>query len=388
MKSFRFVLLAMAAATPAAAQQLQFSAVAQGNLGYGSNPFVRGGVTQASGFASGSFAPSLVYQTARSTTTLDGSYSRNQYFTLFGHTDSALASLKRVDLLTAHLVSTLSASFTSTNNATITDPAAIDNEPLNIGRRTYHSSGQYQLQWQASAKDQISYGAQIEHSSYGDATKSAISNLAASSYTQYAVNAGYNHLVDARTTIGAQVAVSTVRSKLYPDSRTIQPSLTAKRQLNAIWEIDGHVGVVLQHVYGPFANSTTAIGYGVNLCGTYPRTHLCVNAQHQTSPSGYGALRTNSSVGVDLTHDITEHSHIVLSASYYKTSSSKALLGPGAALAPKARALIASEQYDRDLTQRLSAGFGATYQWRDSGLSGSGHAVSASVHLRAKLGRL
>lgn len=387
MKSLGLILLTMAAATPAMAQQIQFSAILQGNLGYGTNPFVRGGVTQGSGFAQGSFAPSLVYQTARSTTTLEGTYNRSQYFTLFGHTDSALASLKRVDLVTAHLTSTLSGSFTSTNNATITDPAAIDNEPLNIGRRTYHTIGAYQLQWQASAKDQFVYGAQIEHSSYGNGNKSGFTRLAASSYTQYAVNGGYSHAIDARTTVGAQVALSTVRSKLYPDSRTVQPSLTAKRQFSAIWEIDGHVGVVLQHVSGPFARSTTAIGYGVNLCGTYPRSHLCVSAQHQTSPSGYGALRTNSSVNLDFTHDLTEHSHIVISASYYKTSSDKALLGP-AGIAANARALLASEQYDRDLTQRLSAGFGATYQWRDSGISGSGHAVSASVHLKAKLGRL
>ena len=387
MKSVGLILLAMATATPVAAQQVQFSAIAQGNLGYGTNPFVRGGVTQGSGVVSGSFAPNLIYQTARSTTTLGGSYSRNQYFRLFGHTDSASASLKRVDLLTAHLTSTLSGSFSSTNNASITDPALIDNEPLNIGRRTYHASGAYQLQWQASAKDQFDAGGQVEHSSYGNSNRSGITSLAASSYTQYAVNGGYNHSIDARTTVGAQVTLSELRSKLYPDSRTAQPSLTAKRQLNAIWEIDGHVGIVLQHVSGPFASSTTAIGYGVNLCGTYPRTHLCANAQHQTSPSGYGALRTNTSVGLNLTHDLTEHSHVTIAANYYKTSAGKSLLVQNA-IAAKARAVEATGQYDRDLTQRLSAGFDAAYRWRDSGVSGTGHALSASVHLKAKLGRL
>jgi hypothetical protein len=380
-------LFAMAAATPAAAQQIQFSGILQGDLGYGTNPFVRGGVTQGSGFASGSFKPSLVYQTARSTTTLDGSYSRDEYFRLFGHRDSALASLKRVDLLTEQLVSTLSASFTSTNSATIADPAAIDNEPLNIGRRTYHSSGQYQLQWQASAKDQLVAGGEIDHTSYGSRTTSSIPNLSTSPYTQYAVNGGYNHSVDARTTLGAQVTVSAVRSKFFPDSRTVQPSLTAKRQLNAIWEIDGHVGVVLQHISGQFAKSTTSISYGLNLCGDYPHTKLCISGQHQTAPSGYGALRTNTSASVNLSHDLTEHSRATVSASYYKSSADKSLVGQ-IGVADNARAFLANGQYDRDLTQRLSAGFGATYQWRDSIISGSGHAVSASVHLRAKLGRL
>lgn len=387
MKPVWLTLLAMGAAAPAAAQHVQFSGILQGDLGYGTNPFVRGGVTQASGFASGSFKPSLVYQTARSTTTLDGSYSRDQYFRLFGHRDTTLASLKRVDLLTEQLVSTLSGSFSSTNSATIADPAAINNEPLNIGRRVYHSSGQYQLQWQASAKDQFVYDAGIDHTSYGSGGQNAVHSLSASPYTQYFVSGGYNRSIDARTTVGAQVTLSAVKSKFYPDSRTVQPSLTAKRQLNAIWEVDGHVGVVLQHVTGPFASSSTSISYGLNLCGVYPHTHLCIAAQHQTAPSGYGALRTNTSVSLNLSHDLTEHSRIEIAASYYKTSADRSLLGQ-IGVADNARAFLASEQYDRDLTQRLSAGFGATYQWRDSAISGSGRSVSASVHLRAKLGRL
>jgi len=387
VRSLRFGLLAMAAATPAAAQQLQFSAIAQGDLGYRTNPFIRGGVTAGSGFFSGSFAPTLVYQTERSTTTFLGSYSRDQYFRTFGYTDSAMASLKRVDLLSAYLTSTLTGSFTSSNNASIQDPTAIDNEPLNIGRRTYHANGQYQLQWQASAKDQFAYGAQVDHTSYGDSNKTGTTALTASSYTQYAVNVGYNRLVDARTTIGAQVSVSAVRSKLYPDSRTVQPSLTARRQLTAIWEVDGHVGLVVQHIMGPLARTTTSIGYGLNLCGTYPRTKFCVSGEHTKSPSGYGALRTNTNAKLTLTHDFTEHSHGTLMGTYFKMSSDQAILGR-VGVSGDATAFLASARYDRDLTQRLSAGFGGGYQWRKTVLLGTGHSLSGSVHLKAKLGRL
>jgi len=190
--------------------------------------------------------------------------------------------------------------------------------------------------------------------------------------------------------VGAQVNVSAVRSKLYPDSRTIGPSLTAKRQLTAVWEIDGNVGVIFQHIAGPFPSSTQSLSYGVNACGTYPRTHICLGAQRQTSASGFGALRTNSGVNASLTEDLSEKSHLTLSASFYRSRSPASVIGIGQRISPdtNSRALIANAQYDRDFTRRLSGGFGGVYQWRDTARSGSGRAASATVHVTAKLGRL
>jgi len=381
-------LLGVALTAPAAAQQIQFSALLRGELGYGTNPFLRAGVNKGSGLISGSFAPRFFYETARSTTTLSGSYDRDQYFSGFGRTDSARVSLVRMDRLTEHLASTITAGFSTTNRATVSDPDA-DNEPLNIGRRTYRSNGQIQLQYQATAMDQFSGGAQINHLSYGN-REGSIPGLASSAYTQYGGNFGYTRVIDARTSLGAQVTVSAVRSEFYPDSRTVQPAITAKRQLSAIWSIDGHVGLVLQHVSGPFANSVTSVGYGVNLCGTYPRTHICLNAQHQTSPSGYGSLRTVTGVGANLSHDLTEHSRISANAQYYKSSADQTLLGPS--VISNSQAILTSVGYDRDLTQRLSAGFDGSYHWRKSDLrtqaNGAGHAIGGRIHVTAKLGRI
>ncbi|MBW8911452.1 MAG: hypothetical protein JF564_06120, partial [Sphingomonas sp.] len=332
-----------------------------------------------------------VYQSAKSSTTLAGSYYRQQYFSHFGYTDSLSTSLIRKDQLTEYLSSTIQANFRSTNNATIYDPTLIDNEPLNIGRRTYTSSGQYQLQYQATARDQFSYSAGIEHQAYGKNASTGLAGLGASSYTQYSVNGGYNRVIDARTSVGAQVAVMAVRSKLYPDSRTISPSLTVKRQLTEIWEIDGHAGVIFQHVAGPFASSSTNFSYGLNVCGAYPRTHFCVTAQRDTSASGYGALRTSSIVSASLTEQLTEKSRIAVSASYTKSSSDAEQIGvgPSATLpARRSKAVIATGRYDRDLSQRISAGVGGNYQWRDTARTGRGHAMSATIHVTAKLGRL
>lgn len=392
MKSFRLALLGVALAAPAAAQQVEFSGVLQGELGYGTNPLVRAGVTAGTVQARGSFAPRLVYRTARSATTLEGAYSREQYFSHFGYTDSFHTSLLRTDQLTEYLGSTIRASFSSTNRATVLDPAEIDNEPLNIGRRTYRSSGEYQLQYQASARDQLSYSAQIEHLAYGKRSASTgLPGPGASSYTQYSVTGGYNRVLDARTTAGLQVNVTSVHSKLYPDSRTISPSLTLKRQVTAVWEIDGNAGVIFQNIYGSFPSSSANFGFGINACGTYPRTHICVGAQRGTTASGYGALRTSTTVTASLTEQLSEKSHLSLNASYSKSSSDTSMIGlglPGSLLGRHSQAVVAAARYSRDLSRRISAGVGSNYQWRDTAISGTGRSISATIHVTAKLGRL
>jgi hypothetical protein len=379
-------MLGAAMAAPAVAQPVQFSAVAEGAIGYGTNPFLASGVTEGALVASTRIDPRLFYETARSTTALQGHYSRETYLHDFGHTDSGSIGLIRTDQLTQYLGSTLSASYLTTNRATISDPNQVIVDPLNIGRRTKTFAGAYQLQWQASARDQLTYGTQISHLSYG---RNETANLAGipSGYTQYGVNAGYNHVVDPRTTVGAQVSLSSVSSRIYPHSRTVQPSLTAKRQLTAAWEIDGHVGMSFSRIEGPFARSSTSLAIGVNVCGTYPLTRMCLRLSRDTQPSGYGPLRTASTIGADLSRKLDEHSRVLLNAEYVRDSSGSFALS-GAQVLRNGKVIMASADYDRDLTQRISAGFGGKYQWREfSGLP-AGRSYTGTIHVRAKLGRM
>ena len=373
-------------AAPATAQSAQFSAVAQSEIGYMTNPFLAAGVTKGTIFASTSIAPRLLYQTARSSTTLQGQYNREAYLNNFGYTDSGTIGLVRTDQLSQYVGTTLTASYETSNRATIDDPNRIVNDPLDIGRRTKTLMGSYELQWQASARDQLSYGAQVSHLSYGESQSAGLAGVP-SNYTQYGMNAGYTHAVDARTSIGAQVTVSTVRSKFYPNSRTIQPALTAKRQLTAVWAIDGHVGVVLSHIEGPFAKSTTSLGIGVDLCGEYPRTHICLKLNRDTQPSGYGPLRTTTSITGELTHQLDEHSRLRFNAAYVRDSSGSFSL-IGQQLLRNAKIVQGSADYDRDLTQRVSAGFGGRYQWRSLSGYPAARSYTGSIHVKAKLGRI
>ena len=386
MKSLRLALLGVVVAAPAVAQPVQFSAVAGSEIGYGTNPFLAPGLTEGSIFASASIQPRFFYQTARSTTALQGSYTRETYLHDFGYTDSGSIGLVRTDQLSQYLGTTLTASFLTSNRDTISDPNQVIADPLNIGRRTRTLAGSYQLQWQATARDQITYGTQISHLSYGKSQTPGLGALP-SNYTQYGANAGYNHVVDARTTVGAQISVSAVHSQLYPDSRTIQPALTAKRQLTAVWELDGHIGMVFSRVEGPFARSSTSLGLGVNLCGTYPLTRLCLKMTRDTQPSGYGPLRTTTSIAADVTRSLDEHSRVSLTAQYERNSSGS-FTTPTAQTLRNARTLLANADYDRDITQRISAGFGGKYEWRAISTLPAARSYTATIHVKAKLGRM
>ncbi len=379
-------MLGVAVAAPAAAQSVQFSAIADAKIGYGTNPFLAPGVTEGSIFANASIEPRLSYQTARSTTALDAKYSRDTYLHDFGYSDTALIGLIRTDQITQFLTGTITANFQTSNRDTIGDPNQEVSDPLDIGRRTRTLSASDQLQWQATARDQLSLGGQFSHQSYGGGQASGLSGEP-SDYTQYGTNASFNHVLDARTSVGAQVMLSSVQSKIYPNSRTIQPALTVRRQLSAAWEVDGHVGVVLSHTDGTFARSSTSLGLGLNICGTYPRSHMCVHINRDTAPSGYGPLRTTTGASFELTQNITEHTRVTLNTQYVQDSSGVFSI-PGQAVARNSKAVIDSAEYDHDLSERISAGFGADYRFRS--LSGYSNARSyqGTIHIRAKLGRI
>jgi len=386
VKPLRLALIGAAMAAPASAQSVQFSAVADSEIGYATNPLLAPGVTKGSVFVSASIQPRLFYQTARSTTALQGKYNREKYFNGFGYTDAGSLSLIRTDQLTQYLGTTLTASYVTTNRNTFNDPDQVILDPLNIGRRTRTFSGAYQMQWQASARDQLTYGAQISHLSYGKSRTAGINGIA-SNYTQYGVNAGYNHVVDARTTVGAQIAVNMNKSRVYPDSRTVSPALTAKRQLSAAWTLDGHVGINFSRIEGPFPRSSTSLGIGVNLCGTYPLWHMCLNLSRDTQPSGYGPLRTVDVIGVQVGRTLDEHSRISLNVRYTKNSSGN-FETVGQRALRDGKSFAASADYDRDITQRISAGVGGEFQSREFSTTPTARSYSATIHLKAKLGRM
>lgn len=381
MRKLQLAAAACALATPALAAPITFSAILRGELGYATNPELVDGVSGGSGYGALSFAPVLTSTTARSVTQLSGNFRREGYFRRFKHIDTASGDLNRTDQLTEHLQNTFDANYTWTNNQTVLDvvnPVVVNT--ANVGQHTSSVFVSDNLQWQASARDTIGLGGNFAHvSTKGDRY------VVTDTYRQYGGTASYSHALDARTSVGAEVTVSKTVSRIYPDSRAIQPALTAKRQLNAEWVLSGHLGVILQKSDGPYGGHDTSVGYGAQLCGTYPRLTFCAAVDRGQEPSLYGGARTQTSITANLKYDLTEHSRVTL-AGFYSDSDASEHLPSG--LIDSVTAVEVSGDYDRDLTRRLSAGFGARYRLRDSSVEHPAHSIAGMIHLSAKLGRL
>jgi hypothetical protein len=364
----------------ASAEPVIFQATVEGELGYGINPRVVEDEDRGVGFAAITITPQLSKTEALSVTTLSGFYHREQYFSVYGYTDSAGATLARTQSLTEHLSAVAHASYVTSNNALVLDeggvidPTVVD--PLNGGQRTSRYSGDLTFNWQASARDTFSVGGNASHADYGEQLG------VASDYDQYGATGSYSHVLNARTTVGAQVVATEVKSQTFPNSESLEPSLTLTRQLGPIWQFQGHLGLIFEHLDGPEARSTTSLGFGAKLCGNYPRTTLCISGDRSSAPSGFGGLRNTTEVEMTMTHKVTEHDTITVDESYQHSSSLQ--IGTTRNI----NLLVANLSYDHDLTRRLSAGAGARYEQRDYSGFGTARGGAVTVHLTAKLGRL
>jgi len=380
------LIAAAVLAAPVVAAPIKFSTLLNGELAYGTNPFLRPGVSMGSAFFRGSVAPKLSYDTGLTQTELDASYQREQYFRAFGHTETVRTNLTRSDQWSSRLRTNLTASYLNTNNASISDPTAPVINLIDLGRRTKMVSGNASLQWTAGAKDAVTYSVGIQHQTYSRAA-ATIPQTLASSYTLYDMSTDYTHTLDSRTTIGVQASAYFVRSQRYPDTRSLQPALTLRRQLTAAWTLEGQLGVIFQHVAAPISRSNTSLSFGAKLCGVYTRTNICLEGHRAESPSGYGSLRKTTSFLASVDRAVSEHSHLRLNASYLKSDSSTPPAGALVTLRQYS-SLQAGAGYDRELSTRWSAGVDGLYRWRKTGQVGTAHGVTGSVHVTAKLGRM
>lgn len=366
----------LASAAAASAEPIIFSGYVEGRLGYGTNPFLRTQTGLGAGIGGFSLAPTLTRTTSQASTTLSGVYDRDQYFRTYGHTQTVTVDLRHVAQVRSNLSITLQASYGRTNNpliSSILDPGLFDN--LTIGQETQRISGEAQVQWQATKNDAINYGINYEHSSF---SRSSF----AGGFDLLGANFGYLRTLGPRTKLGVRVSASRYESDINPGSHSVQPALALQQTLSPIWKFDGDIGVIFQNVSGPAGGSSKGLGFHASLCGTYPRVNVCLTGQRQTTASGFGGLRTTTEASLTVITKLSERSTITGEASYDLSNSQRL------ALLREAEVFQARLDYQRDLTQRLSAGVTGRYQSRDLGGIGAAHAVSGTVNVRVKIGRL
>ena len=374
--------LALLSVAPAIGAPMDFGGTAEVRAGYGTNPFLVSGQNGGSGLVGFTLSPVLTRRAETSTTSLGVTYNRDQYFRRYDHADDFLVDLNRTQQLSTKLSATAHAGYSSSISAFISptfdnivvDPTVIDQ--LALGQRRKRIEGDAGLSWQPTARDTFTLGVNAEKDSYGGRT--------AIDYYYYGANGSYSRAISSHTRIGVQLAASKVDQKGFRDSISYSPSFLLTQEINQHWTFNGSIGGIIdrEHRTTGGTDTTTSLGFSGSLCGTYPRLNTCITASRQSAPSGIGGLRRQTQIGVTADYQLTEHSRLSGAASYgVSTEASPAIF-------PRQHFTLARIDYDRDLTRRISAGAGATYQSNTGGSLYGGHSVTVTAHLRAKFGRL
>lgn len=370
---------------PASAATFEWGGTVEGRLGYGTNPFLNRDSNEGAGFAGFTVAPTLRWRSPTNVTELSGSYNRDQYFSRFGHTEDYSVDLRRTQTLSSKLTanahvgyfSSVSGLLSPYYNTLLVTPGAVDE--LAVGTRQRRIETDAGLNWQPTARDTYRLNAVYAHQTYSSF---------GGDYDYAGVTGAYLRTLDAKTRVGVDVTVAKTWSDQFPDSSSIQPDITLQRTLSPYWTFNGGIGLIIEHEQLDGRSRTNVSpGFNLSLCGTYPRSSVCLTASRASAASGLGGLRRETQVGVNGTYRINEHSRILAVGTYGVSDSDQTVLIDGIRYGDQHFALGRLD-YQRDLSRRVTAGVGGSYQAR----SGAGlphlHALAIDFNLTAKFGHL
>jgi hypothetical protein len=353
---------------------LDLSAIAEGHLGYAMNPKLQSGEDGGAGYVGIRISPLLTRTTSISTTTLAGTYRREQYFNTFGNTESISGSFAHNQSLSEHLKVGVSANYLRSNNVLLNgseDPVQI--EDFSVGRRSTSISGGASLSWQMSANDSFTADGMYIHQTSQNGGLSR-------RFDEYLGNFGYLHALNARTQIGFRNNVTFYQTPGQASSRSIGPAIAITQAFNSVWKLDADVGIIFQHLGAPINSDNKGLGFHAMLCGTYPRSSLCFLASRQSSGSAFGGLRRQFSASVQYSYKLTERSSLSAMATYANNKNSTVETISDSDI------FRGNVDYNRQLSERLSAGVEARGGYRKSKLQGSARSVAGSAYLRVKIG--
>ena len=367
------------AAVPASAKPIDFSAVIEGHAGYAINPRLDNDRSQGAGSGSIRFAPLLTQETSLSRTTLGADIERAQYTNSYGHSQTVSATLDHSRSLSEHLRVDLNASYLRSNNLLLGNnfDSSLLGDIAN-SQRVWHAQAGGSVTWQMSARDELSGGVTYAHDV-------ANSYALERSYDEYGANFTYLRTLSARTKVGVRMNASRYNTDVTGNSTSLSPAIVVQQVLSPIWKLDADVGVIIQRSGTP-SSTTNGLGFHASLCGTYPRSTLCLTAGRDTSATAFSGVRRQLSVSASYTYRLTERSTVSAQASYlHDQAGDTALTQAFPLLAQSSTAVRGDIEYNRELTKRLSAGVEARGGYRKN-LNGSGRSVSASGYVRFKIG--
>ncbi|MFW2830591.1 hypothetical protein [Sphingomonas sp. ID0503] len=378
MRRLAFAASAVLIASPAgAALDSSYWMDVQADVGVDTNPYLDED-SKTTGTASITLLPAVNFSGARSSTTVSGRYMREEYFSRYDASQDIGVNLDHSHRLSERLDAKFGAGFSHSTNALLNTD--IDDDLATQGnqkRRSYDANGS--LTYRISDRSTFTGTGYYQRAEYPGNEINSIGD-----YTTYGGTVGYSRVLNSRTSLGLSLGASETRSVTNPDSTSYQPQVTFEHRFSQAWTINGSVGVIFQKTkfLGRSENSTN-LGAQLNLCGTYPRDSICIFGSRDSSASGYGGPRIRTSFGANYSRQLSERSRIAASGTYTRDKSQDFGF-----VARNVDYAYANASYERDVSQRLTAGVRANYSWRKFSGFSTVDSVGGSVFVRYRLGRV
>ena len=412
----------LAAATGAAFAPLAVAAqvrtvpalTVSGGVGYDSNPFLGAGGSEGSASTTLNIMPSITFVDGVDRAVIAGSYNRQDFFKRYGSNNGYQASASGHKQFDARTGLDVTASYDSSilggagNFAPIgqvvpitpgtggtvgtgVGTGAVDSGSLpvvsapigtapvvtipvdgDIGliglrqrRKTISTSAS--ASYLLSERTSLFGGVNASRSTYPGAQRQSI---LLGNFTQYGANAGFSRSIDELSSVGLQVSASFVDYDRGFSSSFFTPRITYNRTLSPRWTLNAAVGGAIVH--DRISGTSVTVSAEGTLCRTYSeRGNFCAFASREPSVTGFGGVRTQTTVGGNLGYRLSEVSTVSSSATYNHLDNGAPALSEG--LLPSSQDFTSVDgSYQRQLGRHLSALATAGYRHVSSGFRTAG----------------
>jgi hypothetical protein len=383
-------LVAMLAAAPAAAQDIDATVDVQASAGIATNPFLVSGGDTSSAYGSITVTPALTRTDERGAVSLVGHYTRMEYVRRYDGTDgygAALAAHRSLSpLVDVHANLVFDSSILGQGRVgtiAVVDPTP----PPDLGTPDITLLGLRQRQtsfvtalganWKLSERDVVGTDGTISVVNYGGGT------LLNSSRTYNAI-VSYARTISPRTSIGATASGSWVDYKRRDSSGSYyQPQLTLTRQLSETLNFSLAAGLLfITSTTDGLTQKTTGFSGSFSGCQQGQRGTACLRAYSDAQATGLGGISKRIGTSVDYSYVLAEHDLIRASAEYSRISQTSTAL-----FIPNASYVGGGLNYEHGFSRTWFGGGSVNYRRAtNGGLSNHTSDANFMLFVRTRLG--
>lgn len=354
--------------------------------GYSDNPFSSPN-GQGSAFGSVAVRPKVAIKSARSTFTIDGDVSLQEYAEHYSLVDSYTGRLRYDGTPSERIQTNAQVSYTDrfigafdymSDTGDISEPDPVIGSDLGlVGTRSRRSA----IEGQGGITGRLSERGELAVTVFGaDVGYSQANAPQPFDYTSFGGSLGYSHKLNEHSDVGIRLQVSSTNyeSILLDDTDVYSAQVTGSTALNERWKLNGSVGVSVAK--SPGADEMVSLTGSLGLCNTGERTNFCLRASRSVLPSGVLGTVTENRAEANFNRRVSEHGTVTASASFIHTKTELGATGFTRDYG------YGSVGYTHRLTERLSLSASTFYRAVGQGLAARGDDFGGQVGLVYRLG--